>query len=236
MGGFHRFKRADEVVEEHSATHAIKTSNWIEEDETPLHKLEWHHVKALLDAGLLQPPRPCEIQDRSKSDWIAKSLVLVQITWFIAQCIGRRAQHLPLTELEVVTLAYTVVNVVIYAVWWEKPYHVAEPVRVYHDKPASWEWDTLGSKRTIFVLVIAGTVFGAMHFIAWASLFPTPLERLLWRISTIVLTGMPIVTSLAAWLLERLPIKLGDQFEKVVATIISVVYFVGRVENTAGRP
>lgn len=47
-----------------------------------------------------------EIRDRSKSNAIAKSITVVQTTWFIAQFIERWATGRPKTQLEVMTLAY----------------------------------------------------------------------------------------------------------------------------------
>lgn len=42
-----------------------------------------------------------EIKDESKANGLAKSLVCVQATWFIFQCISRMAMSLPITLLEV---------------------------------------------------------------------------------------------------------------------------------------
>ena len=47
------------------------------------------------------------------------------------QCIARRIKHLPVTHLEVVTLAYAAINFVIYIFWWNKPLNVNRPVRVF---------------------------------------------------------------------------------------------------------
>jgi hypothetical protein len=66
-----------------------------------------------------------EIQDRSKSDALSKVIVLGQLAWFLSQCIARAAFHLPITELELVTAAYSALAVLIYFVWWEKPMDVA---------------------------------------------------------------------------------------------------------------
>ena len=49
-----------------------------------------------------------EIRDRSKGDAITKSLTFLQTLWFIVQLAVRRAHHLNVTALEVVTLAYAV--------------------------------------------------------------------------------------------------------------------------------
>ena len=47
------------------------------------------------------------------------------------QCIARGIKHLPVTHLEIVTLAYAAVNFVIYVFWWNKPLKVNRPVRVF---------------------------------------------------------------------------------------------------------
>jgi len=77
---------------------------------------------------------PCitenEIRDRSKGDVLSKGLVVIQTGWFILQCIARRIKHLPLTELELVTLAFAALNFVTYGLWWNKPLNVQCPVRV----------------------------------------------------------------------------------------------------------
>jgi hypothetical protein len=72
-----------------------------------------------------------EIQDKSKGDAISKGLVLLQTGWFVTQCIARGAQRLPITELEVVTVAFAGLNLVIYWLWWDKPLNVRRAIRVY---------------------------------------------------------------------------------------------------------
>jgi hypothetical protein len=49
------------------------------------------------------------IKDKSKGDALSKAVALFQGLWFITQCIARATQHLPVTELEVATLAFAVV-------------------------------------------------------------------------------------------------------------------------------
>ncbi|KAI9449654.1 hypothetical protein F5148DRAFT_633627 [Russula earlei] len=72
-----------------------------------------------------------EIEDKSKGDIIAKTLVILQTGWFVMQCIARGVQHLPVTELELVTVAFAALNFVMYLLWWDKPLHVQRGVRVY---------------------------------------------------------------------------------------------------------
>jgi len=72
-----------------------------------------------------------EIQDRSKADIFSKGIVLLQTTWFIVQCVSRFATKLAVTEVEVVTFAFAVLNAITYWLWWDNPSDVRCAVRVY---------------------------------------------------------------------------------------------------------
>ena len=72
-----------------------------------------------------------EIKDRSKADGFSKTIALGQTLWFVTQCISRRAQHLDLTLIELLTLSLAVLNGLMYFLWWNKPLDVRCPVRVY---------------------------------------------------------------------------------------------------------
>ena len=87
----------------------------------------------LLAAGKIEFPNITveEIEDRSKSDGFSKTIALGQTLWFVAQCIVRRAQHLDLTLVELLTLSLAVLNGLMYFLWWNKPLDVRCPVRVY---------------------------------------------------------------------------------------------------------
>jgi hypothetical protein len=52
-----------------------------------------------------------EIKDKSKADVLAKVLTFLQSGWFALQCIGRGAQRLPLSELEIATVAFITCDV-----------------------------------------------------------------------------------------------------------------------------
>ncbi|KIM77491.1 hypothetical protein PILCRDRAFT_11937 [Piloderma croceum F 1598] len=71
-----------------------------------------------------------EIQDRSRGDVLSKGLVVVQTGWFILQCIARSSKHLPITEIELVTLAFATLNFVTYGLWWDKPLGAQCPYRI----------------------------------------------------------------------------------------------------------
>ena len=122
MGGFHLFEHSSEETNNNYPCES-------REDDKPLHPLEESDLSHY--SGSFTMPTEAEIKDRGKSDWLAKSLVLLQTSWFVIQCIARGIKHLPVTHLEIVTLAYAAMNFVIYVFWWNKPLNVNRPVRVF---------------------------------------------------------------------------------------------------------
>ena len=258
MGGFHLFKR---VSEEQSDSQNIS-----QENDDPLHPLP---VEDLVrdDIYTFVMPTEEEIKDRGKSDWLAKSLVLLQTSWFIMQCIARAIGHLPVTHLEIVTLAYAAINFAIYVFWWNKPLNVNRPVRVFRkSEPSETQpqpiletrkltWDE-GLQTILYFIVGAqdddvvlsredrvprfwannssrsdlgiadsivlgvGVCFGAIHCIAWLFPFPTHVELLIWRISSVAITAVPIYIFLMLFLVDWLgEANLGS------ATAVGIIGF-----------
>ena len=98
----------------------------LHEGGKPVRILEAKELEELSEAGRIEWPTITEdeIADRSKGDYLSKTIVLFQTTWFIAQCIARGVYGLDVTELEVVTLAFATLTSAIYYFWWDKPLDV----------------------------------------------------------------------------------------------------------------
>jgi len=111
----------------------------LHEGGRPVRVLEAKDLEELSEAGKIEWPTITkeEIADRSKGDYLSKTIVLFQTTWFVGQCIIRGAYHLTVTELEVVTLAFSSLTGVIYYFWWDKPLDVrcSIPVHLLPDRP-----------------------------------------------------------------------------------------------------
>jgi hypothetical protein len=141
MGGFHLFRLPADTPSIPLAPISSEPSDFVIPSGYSSREQEIHVCPLQIDdipASVLEmlSPTEAEIKDRSKSDGLTKLIVLLQTLWFIIQCIARGRQHLPLTELEVITLAYTMLNFFIYALWWNKPQNVGCPIRVYKTSTA----------------------------------------------------------------------------------------------------
>ncbi|KAF2245606.1 hypothetical protein BU26DRAFT_607821 [Trematosphaeria pertusa] len=71
-----------------------------------------------------------EIRDRSKADWLVKTVAAGQISWLVVSVITRAVRRLPVTQLEICTVAFAALVIVTYAANWSKPKDVELPVLV----------------------------------------------------------------------------------------------------------
>ncbi|KAF8315079.1 uncharacterized protein EI90DRAFT_366202 [Cantharellus anzutake] len=124
-----------------------------------------------------------QILDRSKGNFFAKSIIVLQLLWFT-------------------------IHILLCALWWHKPLDVHFPIHVTeetHPNPLNSDAITdqvLPANPTSFaakivalnpawILGITGVVFGGVHCLAWSFPFPTRAEKLLWRIFAIIITVSP---------------------------------------------
>ena len=289
-------------------------------------------LQELSNLGNIDVPKVTEkeINDRSKGHALAKGIVILQSSWFVIQCFARFARHLDITELEVVTLAYAILNGVMYFFWWSKPLDVHCHIPVYMKLPSntsnvvvqdpqsqrtgettsmfnrffvsthrmladavtplsdvpeplhSHYWpapaiylliklrylivtfflrlgEMTGSPRSNTIQdgamrvptfyaptiqdfshadytlacssTVLGLIFGGVHCIAWLSHFPTHSEAIIWRASAVIITGVPVVTSLAMALTLFKPQKPGVYYiiRAIVIHVVRVLVLAGLV-------
>ncbi|KZP09488.1 hypothetical protein FIBSPDRAFT_839390 [Athelia psychrophila] len=119
----------------------LNTQYHVSEGMRPAREADEEHDFSREDLGELikmkgfKLPDMAEINDKSKGDPFSKTFAILQTVWFVLQCVARRLQSLPITELELATLAYTAITVVLYTVWWLKPLNILVPFRVTCDPP-----------------------------------------------------------------------------------------------------
>ena len=180
-------------------------------------------LREAVESGLINEPPISkeELKSRSKSDGVVKLIALLQITWFGCQALFRAIQHLQVTALEIMTVAFVFLTVLIYAIWWNKPQDIEYPIiitlqnmdangtngsqgeNVGTKSPGDaklWLTDQkykafLVDQNWAFIVVFAliGPLFGAIHCLAWDAPFPTSMETLAWRICSVATTSLPLV-------------------------------------------
>lgn len=196
-----------------------------------------------------------EIADKSKGNNVAKLLTVLQTTWFILQYIERWAAHQTRTQLELMTLAYAILNILIYSLWWNKPLNVNEPFEIADStKPKAptrdiglWSsnlhssyfedafapllshLNNFGDDNHLAIIpvtfVVVGSIFGGMHCFAWDFHFPSRAEEVLWRVSAIYCTIAPLGMFILAVLM------FGDFSDcgvliSVLATMLGSLVFI----------
>ncbi|KAF7984846.1 hypothetical protein HWV62_10799 [Athelia sp. TMB] len=122
--------KADEAWKIVHAFFIIMGGYYFYSKKGPGRPLSPEDVVELVRRGHLVAPTTEELANQSKGDALSKGVAILQTLWFVMQCIARRIEHLPVTSLEVMTLAYTVITVAMYLVWWDKPLNISCAVRV----------------------------------------------------------------------------------------------------------
>ncbi|KAJ7752871.1 hypothetical protein B0H16DRAFT_1690892 [Mycena metata] len=111
-----------------STTHGFfcNMGGFVSEEGHPVSKMK--QFPAYMPA--IRKIKRADIEDKSKGDTLSKGVAIAQGLWFVTQCLARVSQHLPLTELEVATLAFAVLSVAIRLLWLHKPLDVQQPIVV----------------------------------------------------------------------------------------------------------
>ena len=83
--------------------------------------------------------------------------------------------------------------------------------------PFQWPWrkEKMYLNPVMTGIGLGGVIFGSVHFIAWNFHFPTPTERLLWRISCIILVLLPLFCAVAYWATQHFAHKFGTTDTRV---------------------
>lgn len=186
-----------------------------------------------------------EIWDKSKQDRLSKVIASIQIGYFILQCIGRAAQHLVITTLELNALAIVVCSLMTNFIWLHKPSDVRKPFclhcktnineivgsRTWNQTPLDFvdgngpgwamnvqpfmKMPVIPPQRPIqripndrfpmnpygfqeYFVCFGTLLFTGIHVAGWKYSFPSSVENILWRVSSLILFGV----TAAFWILE----------------------------------
>ncbi|KAG0702525.1 hypothetical protein DFH29DRAFT_494408 [Suillus ampliporus] len=102
-------------------------------DDKPRGTLAPHELLQFVREGSVDMPviTEADITDKSKGDGLSKGIAILQLVWFVAQLVARYVQNLPITLLEIDTLAVAALTCIAYGLWWRKPKDVGRPCIVH---------------------------------------------------------------------------------------------------------
>lgn len=82
---------------------------------------------AKLQPNALPLLTPVYIQDKSKSDTLAKTITCWQATWFCVQRVFRLAEDSSISLLELNVFGHCICAFAVSIIWWNKPKDIREP-------------------------------------------------------------------------------------------------------------
>jgi hypothetical protein len=181
-----------------------------------------------------------DIKRKSKTDNFAKAIAILQISQLVLSLIVRRAEQLHFSQLEAVTLQFAACGIITYTIYWYKPQNVETPIFIkcrnnehrLHPERLDSLWGFMTNKRisprenasmerinndnipptVIPALSALSIAVGTLHLIAWNFEFPTALERILWRVATVLSITIPSI-GLLSIPLALMTISAGDPRE-----------------------
>ena len=71
-----------------------------------------------------------EIEDKSKGDSFVKGAAVIQVVWLLIQVITRAFKGLPISQLEIMVVAFSTCSFITYMLCWLKPQNVLVPIEI----------------------------------------------------------------------------------------------------------
>jgi len=209
---------------------------------------------SLLKAGLLPIPdiSKHDLDERSKTNLFARVITSFQIICFAIQCFRRLGSDLPISTLELSTLAFTFCAICIQYFWWEKPLDLRtatvttispenntrfisvlpklsfntpeQDVAERSDFTFFFDHICYGSEmnRKMIYGACIGFIFNGIHVFAWDYVFASDVEQLLWRITSL---GACVAIFLL-WLATFIRPKV---VRHSVSGFLTILYYVCRI-------
>lgn len=165
-------------------------------------------------------PTEADILDRSKSDMFVKTITALQVLYLCASCLTRFGRRLPTTLLELGTLGFAACSICSYVVllrmprgvnnaivlmYWEQGLSPAAALVIEkngHQTRVS-NIDDVDSKAAAYCGIALAIALGGIHLAGWNFVFPTLIDRWLWRSCSIASIAAPIIISIIFyWTIE----------------------------------
>ena len=84
-----------------------------------------------------------------------------------------------------------------------------------------------GERYELTAVAVSSILYGLIHLLAWSHRFPTPLEHVLWLVSSIVITCSGAMTVLVAFVAKKFPEPSGQSFRCPLRIMALILIFIG---------
>lgn len=211
MGGFAVRLNSEPRFQASESGHVVELQDGI------AYKTRSGDLRTMVNEDIITIPQitPESIHERSKADFFANMITLIQVLWFVVDTLGRVAQRLPISTLELSTLAFVSCAAVIAFFWWHKPLDLRSTtvIMIPLDKERRFldNFDRLEfacteqelaeqiNAKSFFSraheseairyggihFVWIGCLFSGIHVVAWNFSFATLVEKMMWRACSI---------------------------------------------------
>jgi hypothetical protein len=258
------YKHEDDTAEQHRPRMWLLDisdfAKWMLEAD--FHEKQEHR---LLLFALKHLPADADIDDKSKTDVVAKLLMCLQVLGVVVQTITQLQERLDISLLEVVTIAYIsiamrILRLAVKALWHQHITAYAASGRVQlHTRirlqRVIQERSILGlgmgilrssarfiSKADDFlacVVITLSLAFCGIHCAAWNYAFPTSNEKYMWRICFVLIGALVFVYS-ALSVLKKDPSTELEGHRRYLYTLVlpkdvTSVLFVALRSRQSGR-
>ena len=159
----------------------------------------------LARCGFLPEISKEDILDKNKFDNVSKMISILQALWMLAQIISRLSVDLPVTLLEINTLAHILCAIIIYILWWDKPKLINEPTRLHGD----------------WVPPVSAYMYMSSHISGWRRTRPGILKKY-WMDSEISILALKPSTARASEIGALTPLQKATSTQKRLAFIASL--------------
>ncbi|KAJ6142837.1 hypothetical protein N7471_002290 [Penicillium samsonianum] len=98
-----------------------------------IYVLRRNDMKPFIEAGIVEDIdfHDRDVEDRAKADSLGKTFTVLQTSWFLVNIIARWANSLPVSPIELATVAYIACGILLYAMWWYNPKDMTTPITIY---------------------------------------------------------------------------------------------------------
>ncbi|KAM7215217.1 hypothetical protein V8F06_009440 [Rhypophila decipiens] len=150
-------------------------------------------------------PTDAEIDDRSKSSGLLKTIPISQTIWFMVNVAYRLRSNLSVTLLEDLTVAHAFCGLVMFIGWFRCPQDIHAPflISTTPSTPGGVETRTyqkrygMNESGGLTIAVVLFAVFASIHVAAWNYPYATTAEAWIWRVCSILIFGVGVLLAFA---------------------------------------